>query len=863
MFLKQILWTVLLALSPSLSSLGHGAGVARCEVSDALAPAGVASVPAKVSAVPAGFALATAGENVSVPVGIDALLSYVVRADSAAGRRALATFEREMLPVAADTVRCDYLYARGLYSERFGSETEAAAWYRRHVRTSDSLRRYDVSFFDATLKTMLFDENHALADEAVELGLASTGAPAAAQRKFSFQYRTYIVLVQLLNANGWYVAVPPLAVQGMDYVRAQVAPGSDDYYALPFCEAVAWGMMGQTARADSVCQRIDRMASRKSDDLRQGLEALRRQIAWSRANPPEERKLKSMKAIDDSRQKLLFVNSRTAGGSKLFHEYFDYVRRTLKYTCFDAGSVSDEQIWRRCLASMMSLFYVCCDSLPGRESEAYDNVLVRKDFLSMHTARGAFLASGWRDVERHLSAGEAAIEVCCMPDEMLIVRPGFARPRSVPVDSALFDDVVALLDDEPLSVARLYESGGPLSRLWQTLEPELHGVETLYISGANVFTQINYAAIALPDGRLVGDKYRVRLLLSTSSAGRQKAAEGVCRSAALFGAVDYERAEYDAPRKADLKSGNALAVNENALAVNENALADNENALADSKKGLAVSDNALAVKDNALADNEKNIAGKSKNIAGKSKNIAGKFRTFPDEPWHLTRGLPAAVRSGFSPLPGSGREIHAVDSMMGLHHVARRLYTGARATEEALKALSGQAPEVLQISTHGFMLAPLFNDHTGSVATKAQNDYKTVLSQSGLLFSGANRAWRDLQTTDRNDGILTSRELMQLDLRGCRLAVLSACRSALGETRNMTGLSFGVAYALKQAGVEQVMCSLWTIDDRATCAFMTRFYHHYLRSGNAHEALQQAQSDLRNTDAYRSPYYWASFVIVE
>ena len=115
---------------------------------------------------------------------------------------------------------------------------------------------------------------------------------------------------------------------------------------------------------------------------------------------------------------------------------------------------------------------------------------------------------------------------------------------------------------------------------------------------------------------------------------------------------------------------------------------------------------------------------------------------------------------------------------------------------------------------------------------------------------------------DGYDGILTSSELMKLNLSGCHLAVLSACRGALGEDRNLTGMPFGVAYALKEAGVGQVMCSLWSISDIATYVYMKHFYTHLMGCKSPSEALKNTIKDMRD-DGYKAPYYWDSFILVE
>lgn len=75
-------------------------------------------------------------------------------------------------------------------------------------------------------------------------------------------------------------------------------------------------------------------------------------------------------------------------------------------------------------------------------------------------------------------------------------------------------------------------------------------------------------------------------------------------------------------------------------------------------------------------------------------------------------------------------------------------------------------------------------------------------------------------------------------------------------------MPFGVAYALKDAGVSQVMCSLWSISDKATCVNMKHFYSHLMDKESPSEALRHTVNDMKK-EGYKSPFYWASFILVE
>jgi CHAT domain-containing protein len=72
----------------------------------------------------------------------------------------------------------------------------------------------------------------------------------------------------------------------------------------------------------------------------------------------------------------------------------------------------------------------------------------------------------------------------------------------------------------------------------------------------------------------------------------------------------------------------------------------------------------------------------------------------------------------------------------------------------------------------------------------------------------------------------------------------------------------GLARAFMYAGVPRVVASLWQVDDLATAELMKRFYRGMLVEGLAPAAaLRAAQRELAATRRWRSPYFWAAFVL--
>jgi len=116
------------------------------------------------------------------------------------------------------------------------------------------------------------------------------------------------------------------------------------------------------------------------------------------------------------------------------------------------------------------------------------------------------------------------------------------------------------------------------------------------------------------------------------------------------------------------------------------------------------------------------------------------------------------------------------------------------------------------------------------------------LVMTGLVFAGANNP----KTPGR--GIVTGESLIDLDLSGLELAVLSACETGLGDVAGGEG-TFGLQRAFHLAGTRDVVASLWKVPDQSTAALMALFYRNlWEKNLTPMESLRQAQLTI-----YRDP----------
>ena len=111
------------------------------------------------------------------------------------------------------------------------------------------------------------------------------------------------------------------------------------------------------------------------------------------------------------------------------------------------------------------------------------------------------------------------------------------------------------------------------------------------------------------------------------------------------------------------------------------------------------------------------------------------------------------------------------------------------------------------------------------------------------------------------DGDLFAHEIAELGL-AADLVVLSGCDSGLGEPIRGEGM-VGLVQGFFQAGAGGVLVSLWPVDDRATASLMATFYRVLLQEElTPAAALARAQQEIARQPRWRSPYYWAGFVLV-
>ncbi|MGA1982511.1 MAG: CHAT domain-containing tetratricopeptide repeat protein [Acidobacteriaceae bacterium] len=336
--------------------------------------------------------------------------------------------------------------------------------------------------------------------------------------------------------------------------------------------------------------------------------------------------------------------------------------------------------------------------------------------------------------------------------------------------------------------------------IWKPLETALARKTRIYLSPDGVLNQLPLGIIPAPDGKLLMERYDLRLLSSTRD---------------ILSSV---------PPRAD---ATALLVGDPTFDLSE-------------VQQLA------AMQKLTLPQQQPPVLMAALSPGDRSRDL-GNGTTLPR-------------------LPGTGAEVHAIAELMQEHQWKTNVYTN----ELALKRVVEQAssPRVVHLATHGFFL-PDQQIHTNQVGLgeNQPSGLEDPMLRSGLYFAGANRTLAGKTAAQGLDnGVLTAMEAGNLNLRGTELVVLSACNTGQGDVKNGEGV-FGLRRALQEAGAQEVLMSLWSVPDQETLDLMKLFYAKWLAGMEIHEALKEAQLEMREQvkkshDGKDLPYYWGAFVLV-
>ncbi|MDR7208431.1 CHAT domain-containing protein [Flavobacterium piscis] len=145
------------------------------------------------------------------------------------------------------------------------------------------------------------------------------------------------------------------------------------------------------------------------------------------------------------------------------------------------------------------------------------------------------------------------------------------------------------------------------------------------------------------------------------------------------------------------------------------------------------------------------------------------------------------------------------------------------------------------------------------------SNFKNNISNYSILHLSTHASSGDIETPASikfyDQEILYS-ELYTLNINP-DLVVLSACETGIGKLYKAEG-AMSIARGFQFAGAQNLLFSLWKVNDYTTSVFMSDFYKNVKNNQTYFEANANAKISFLNnpeiSNDKKSPYYWSSFV---
>jgi|GEM_PF-2183307 len=211
---------------------------------------------------------------------------------------------------------------------------------------------------------------------------------------------------------------------------------------------------------------------------------------------------------------------------------------------------------------------------------------------------------------------------------------------------------------------------------------------------------------------------------------------------------------------------------------------------------------------------------------------------------------------------GMGQDAPAIAEALGRSLNKGALLTTDWRASEGLLRQEMPGKRILHLSSHGFYSTweecrkePEGRQRLLKMAPKrmeaAGNEKWTPdpLTLTGLVLAGANVGAVGTDRNDpTNDGILSGREIADLDLTSADVVVLAACETGRGNKTSGEG-ALGLGKAFLVAGARQVVMALWQVPDIHTENLFQRFYQGFSPKPTAPKSSRSGKSSTAKTGA--------------
>ncbi len=188
---------------------------------------------------------------------------------------------------------------------------------------------------------------------------------------------------------------------------------------------------------------------------------------------------------------------------------------------------------------------------------------------------------------------------------------------------------------------------------------------------------------------------------------------------------------------------------------------------------------------------------------------------------------------GFSPLQKNQEEVRQVAQILCQKKGKTSVYLGSQADESSFKKANLGSYNIIHLATHGF------------VSSQQQN-------VAGIAFAK--------KKNSADDGILYMDEIFSLKNKA-NLVCLSACETGSGVFQQGEGL-VGLTRAFIYSGAQNLVVSLWKVQDESTSELMTHFYKGLVKSRSVSQSLHDAKITMIKKNPTLQPYHWSAFIHV-
>lgn len=162
------------------------------------------------------------------------------------------------------------------------------------------------------------------------------------------------------------------------------------------------------------------------------------------------------------------------------------------------------------------------------------------------------------------------------------------------------------------------------------------------------------------------------------------------------------------------------------------------------------------------------------------------------------------------------------------------------------------------------------NEFLDHAAVKAS--FLNELGQSSIIHLATHTVFNDsdpfstaVYFDSGNDSVMEYQKLLLSEIYSlktrCRLITLASCETGKGSFARGSGFA-GISQAFSYAGCDNLIYTLWPVDEKASNTILLHFYHQLAQGIEATTALQQAKITFLEhcSPAEKHPYFWAGIV---